>query len=256
MDGRVVRAVVWHQGLSRATLSCSGCRWLGSDSLEILGCAVKLPSQSPGWYHPGSADAAVGERINPFLCSFQKTGKRFVFPHSAASAREKEQGILHRESWRGRNSFRQAVGRQRRHQTNCQGDTAQWKTQCQQFSVLGYSRGGNKKSLHPNIPELRQKSSCVTELLFLPSVASHFQSFFCRGVGYNDEQNTFLVQKRRGWQSRSQVFTCRSTDLPDLPGTLLLCPYNRKNRQGEPKGLPGRFSQPCQWALADTSERT
>lgn len=53
--------------------------------------------QSPCCYPPGYVDTEAGERINNFLCSFQKMGKS-VLPESAASAREKELLVLHQES--------------------------------------------------------------------------------------------------------------------------------------------------------------
>lgn len=109
----------------------------------------------------------------PFSLSSPKNGKEVnMLPESAASASEKEQFFLHRESCRWRNSLRPVVGRQRRHQTIREMLAAKWENQLQYFSVLGYFEGGNKKSLHPHLPELLwQKSSYVTELL------SGFSSF-------------------------------------------------------------------------------
>lgn len=158
-------------------------------------------SGNPGvWSQP---DISVFRLIPSRLCGYWSRRKDWLFsllfskngkevselPESAASAREKEQLVLHREIWRWRNSLRPVIGRQRRHQTDYQGDAASRENQWQHFSVLQYFGVEIKKSLHPHIPHYFGRKALLLLSCCLASAASHFYVVFCHCVGHDDAQN-------------------------------------------------------------------
>ena len=92
-------------------MQVAGLRFSGNPgvwSQAAISVSRLIPSRLRGYWSK--------RKDQPFSLFFPKNKKEVsVLPGSAASAREKEQLGLHWESWR--NSLRQVVGRQRRHQT-------------------------------------------------------------------------------------------------------------------------------------------
>lgn len=211
-------------------------------------------SGNPGvWSQP---DISVSRLIPSRLCEYWSRRKDWLFsllfpkngkevselPESAASAREKEQLVLHWGIWRWRNSLRPVTGRQRRHQTDYQGDAASRENQWQHFSVLQYFGVEIKKSLHPHIPHYFGRKALLLLNCCLASAASHF--FFlplCRTRWCTKH----CQYKSREDANHTATFSHRESET-FWEAVLSVLKTARRANVKQPKYLPSPFSWLCQ----------
>lgn len=148
---------------------------------------------------------------------------------------------LHWGSYKGRNTIKQVLGRQRRNKTEPWDEQ---ETQSQHFSVLGYFWGEGEREIKNHCTSLNfsDRKALVLWSYCLSSRASPFQLFFC-SVQDMMMHKTYFQHQRGEDASHTAIFTCSSTDF--LEPFCFIFKATRTGNTSQLKGLPGVFSWYC-----------